>query len=94
MVGVCEPDLNRGISMDFNDVGGIYIQLIYNEVRAPIYQHICQGQEPSLQEGIHYVNNTCSFVRHTSQDSLIMKWLQLSNHENDIDIRRLLAGIE
>ena len=22
--GLCGPDLNRGISMDFNDVGGIY----------------------------------------------------------------------
>ena len=33
--GLCGPDLNRGISMGFNDVGGIY-----NEVRAFIYQHI------------------------------------------------------
>ena len=28
------------------------------------------------------------------QHSLIMKWLQFSDHENDIGIRRLLAGIE
>ena len=30
--GLCGPDLNRGISMDFNDVGGMY-----NEVRALVY---------------------------------------------------------
>ena len=38
--GLCGPDLNRGISMGFNDVGGIY-----NEVQALTYPHICHGQE-------------------------------------------------
>jgi len=36
---LCGPDPNRGISMVFNDVGGIH-----NEVRALIYQQICHGQ--------------------------------------------------
>ena len=33
--GLCGPDLKKGISTDFNDVGGIY-----NEVQALIYQHM------------------------------------------------------
>ena len=33
--GLCGPDLNRGVSTVFNDVGGIY-----NEVRALIYKHM------------------------------------------------------
>ena len=33
--GLCGPDLKKGISTDFNNVGGIY-----NEVQALIYQHM------------------------------------------------------
>ena len=40
MEGLCGPDLNRPISMDFNDVGGIY-----NEGQALTYQ-TCHDQEP------------------------------------------------
>ena len=36
--GVCGLDQDRGIRTVFNDVGGIY-----NEVRALVYQHVCQG---------------------------------------------------
>ena len=41
--GLCGPDLNKGISMDFNDVGGLY-----KEVRALTYPHIYYGREPWL----------------------------------------------
>ena len=52
--------------MDFNDVVGYTADI---QGAGAYYQHICQGQEPPLLEGIpsiRYVNNTCSFVRHST----------------------------
>ena len=67
--GLCGPDLNKGISTDFNDVGGIY-----NEVQALIYQHMWPRTFAAnlLQKRCgHYVNKARCLVQSVGR----LKWL-------------------